>query len=155
MGSFLDAYEGVTRLEVDPERGYWIDLWDHASEEALEEAERAIANMRIVNGQTVPDMDVVRYRHLAVLAHLKEWNLDDDGVPWPYTLASLKRLPARVFNELWQVVENLDAPMTPAERKRFPSGGGGVAESRNGRATKPRKVQVRDAAGAAAAHELG
>lgn len=123
MGSFLDHYEGTTTVELG--NGYHIELWDHASEESLEEADRAMSRMQIVDGKTDLQADIVRYRQLVILAHLKEWNLDDDGVTWPYTLESVKRLPKRVFNQVWTTVDKLDAPDTTDDRKRFPDESGG------------------------------
>lgn len=124
MASFLDHYEGTTTVDLG--NGYHVELWDHASEEALEEADRAMSKMQIVDGKTDLQADLVRYRQLVILAHLKEWNLDDEGITWPYTIESVKRLPKRVFNQVWAIVDKLDAPETTEDRKRFPDASGGV-----------------------------
>jgi hypothetical protein len=127
VGSFLDDFEGSVRVTVGkPDRGYYVDLWEHASEGSLEEAERALSKMKIVNGKPDVSVDTTKYRQLVVFAHLKEWNLDDDGVTWPYTLESVKRLPGKVFNQLWKIVDELDEPETSDDRKRFPGEGGDV-----------------------------
>lgn len=154
--SFLDHYEGTVRVDVgDPKHGYYVELWEHASEENLEEAERALTKMRITNNAPDIDSDTVTYRRRMVLAYIKEWNLDDDGVIWPYTMESVKRLPKLVFRQLWQVVDDLDTPASKEDQKRFPDEGGGGDQRRDTRATQPRKVPARTAARAKAQPELG
>lgn len=154
--SFLDHYEGTVRVDVgNPEHGYYVELWEHASEENLEEAERALTKMRITNNAPDIDSDTVTYRRRMVLAYVKEWNLDDDGVIWPYTLESVKRLPKLVFRQLWQVVDDLDTPASKEDQKRFPDESVGGDQRRDTRSAKSRKVQTRTTTRAKTAPELG
>lgn len=148
MGSFLDHYEGS--VTVDLGNGYHVELWEHASEASLEDADRAMSKMKIIDGKTDLQADLVRYRQLVMLAHLKEWNLDDEGVVWPYTLESVQRLPKRVFNQVWTVVDKLDEPQTTDDRKRFPDESGGGDPNGNGGTAVAAEVPRRAAARAKA-----
>lgn len=150
MGSFLDHYEGSVRVALHGE--YYVELWEHASEASLEEADRALSQMHIVDGVPDIDADMVRYRQLVILAHLKEWNLDDDGVLWPYSLASVKRLPKRVFNQLWAITDKLDAPEKTEDRKRFPDEGSGSDQGGDTGTADAREVPVRAATRRKAQH---
>src|SRR5882724_809447 len=144
MASFLDHYEGSVRVDVGaPGAGYYVELWEHASEASLEEAERTLTKMRIVDGAPDVDSDTTGYRQRMVLAYLKEWNLDDDGVTWPYTLESVKRLPKGVFKKLWKLVDDFDAPEGAEDQKRFPDEGGGGDPVRDERPAKSRQVPAR------------
>lgn len=156
MTGFLDHYEGSVRVDVgDPARGYYVELWEHASQGNLEEAERSLTKMRIVDGKPDVDSDTTGYRQRMVLAYLKEWNLDDDGVVWAYTLESVKRLPSSVFKKLWKLVDDFDAPENVEAQKRFPDEGSGGDPERDERPAQPRQVPARGAARAKAAHQLG
>lgn len=154
--SFLDYYEGTIRVDVgDPAKGYYVELWEHASEADLEEAERMLTQMSIVNNEPSINPDNSGYRQRMILAYIKEWNLDDDGVTWPYTLESVKRLPKGVLRQLWKVVDDLDTPETKEEEKRFHDESGGRDPQRDGRAAKSRKVPARATTRSKAAHQLG
>lgn len=116
---FLSAYEGVRRVDLG--RGYWVDLVLHISQGSKEAAERAASKVKVsASGLTDVEPDVVAFRQLMILGHVKEWNLDDDnGRIWPVSLASVKRLPGDVFEELWKVVNELTKPRDADEQKRF------------------------------------
>lgn len=122
---FLDVYGGVRRVTIgDPSRGYWADLWEYVAQGGKEEAERALSKLIVVDGEAQIDPDTTRYRQLMVLAHIKEWNLDDDNGIWPLTLESVRRIPGPEFDRLWKIVDSLASPVQDSEEKlRFPDGG--------------------------------
>ena len=120
--TFLSAYEGFTRVPLgDPDRGYWADLYDHVSQGGRESADRALQGVSLVGNKVQPTPDVVLARERLVLAHIKEWNLDDESGVWPITLASVKRLPDDVFATLLEIVDSADGVKASAkERAAFP-----------------------------------
>jgi hypothetical protein len=116
---FLSAYDGVKRVDLG--RGYWVDLVLHISQGSKEAAERAASKVKVSRGMTDVEPDVVAFRQLMILGHIKEWNLDDDnGQVWPINITSVKRLPGDVFEEIWVVVNELTKPRSQEDRKRFP-----------------------------------
>lgn len=136
---FLSAYEGVTRVPLgDPDRGYWADLHDHVSQGGRESADRALQGVTIVGKQVQPTPDVVLARQRLVLAHIKEWNIDDETGIWPITLASIKRLPDDVFNTLLAIVDSAEGvKATAKERAAFPGAGVGGDPDGDGGAAEP------------------
>jgi hypothetical protein len=120
---FLSAYEGVRRVDLG--RGYWVDLVLHISQGSKEAAERAASKVKVsASGLTDVEPDVVAFRQLMILGHVHAWNLDDDnGRIWPVNIQSVRRLPGDVFEELWQVVNELTKPRTADEQKRFHDAG--------------------------------
>jgi hypothetical protein len=126
---FLSAYSGVRRIELGPrtpDESYWVDLREHVSQGAKEKGDRALQSMHVVNGKPQVTPDVVSFRQELLLASVADWNLDDDnGTIWPLNMQSIKRLPAAVFDQLWEVVDATNAPLSTEERRRFPAGGVG------------------------------
>jgi hypothetical protein len=126
---FLDAYAGTRRVDIGPpDLGYYVLLKEHISYREREEAERALSRMFISNGTQELRPDVTRYRQLMVLAHIQEWNLDDERGVWPVNLDSVKRLPGDEFDRLWVIVDDIASPPKDAveaagERRQFPGGG--------------------------------
>lgn len=124
--SFLSAYNEVYRVPVgDPERGYWVDLKKYVTQGGQEEAEACLAKVSVgSDGQPVAQPDVARYRKLMVKASIADWNLDEeDGRIWPINVQNVGRLPAPVFNELWEHVNNNNASRTKEEQLSFRVGG--------------------------------
>jgi hypothetical protein len=118
---FLTAYEGVNRVVVDAERGYWVDLAKHVSQGSKEAAERALSKVVMTGGEAVPTPDVARYRQLMLLASIKAWNLDDDnGTVWPLDLKHVQQLPGSIFDDLWKAVDGQNKVRTPEEDRQFP-----------------------------------
>ncbi len=136
---FLDAYSGVRRVTIgDPERGYWIDLKEHISYRAREEAEKALSKVVIAGSVQEVRPDVTRFRQLMVLAHIDAWNLDDERGVWPVNLDNVKRLPGDEFDRVWVVVDDLGSPAQDTdERRRFPDAGDGGDQERDGGAADP------------------
>lgn len=122
---FLSAYTGTIRVLVGPdndESKYWVDLKKYITQGAQEAAESALTKLRIVDGQTVADPDVAKYRKLMVLAAVDDWNLDDDnGQILPINPHSVQRLPMPVFDKLWLQVQqnNSDSKRTTDEQLDF------------------------------------
>lgn len=121
---FLDPYGGTVQMPIgDPSRGYWVKLREYASQGDKESAEKALSQMLIVDGQPQIDPDTARYRQLLVLAHIVEWNLDDEKGIWPITLENVRRIPGPLFDALWKTVDLLASPVQDAaERRAFPGG---------------------------------
>jgi hypothetical protein len=132
---FLTAYEGTRTIDVGAAgSGYWVELRECLSQGDKEDAERALSAGKVVDGKRFEmTMDTARYRQLMVLASVKAWNLDDDdtGV-WPVNLSNVRRLPGPVFDQIWTVVDELNAPAPTEDRKRFPGGGGGGDQDGDG-----------------------
>lgn len=126
--AFLSAYSATRKVPIGPaDSGYWVELREHLSKGATEDAERALTSGRVVPGQDFEmSIDTARYRQLMLLAAIVSWNLDDDdGTVWPLTLKSVQRLPGGEFDRLWKVVDDFNAPDSPEERRRFPDAGAG------------------------------
>jgi len=123
---FLSAYDGTKKVPVgDPERGYWVELREVLSQGARQRAEQELMGRQQINGGDVlMKMDVVGYRQAMLLASVKDWNLDDDnGRIWPINLQSIQRLPGPVFDELWALVDQSNAPRSAAAQRQFPDSG--------------------------------
>lgn len=150
---FLSAYSGVRRVEIgprEPDGVYWVDLREHLSQGSKEKGDRALQTMHVVNGRPQVTPDVVEYRQQLVLASIADWNLDDDnGQTWPVNMQSVKRLPGSVFDQLWAVIDETNAPLSTEERRRFPAGGLGGDPDGVGGAAVP--VDVLDPAAVLAA----
>lgn len=120
---FLSAYTGTVRVQVDSEDPkYWVDLKKYITQGAQEAAESALTKLRIIDGQTVADPDVAKYRKLMVLASIEDWNLDDDNDQiLPINLQSVQRLPMPVFDKLWLQVQqnNSDSKRSSDEQLDF------------------------------------
>lgn len=131
---FLDPYGGTVQMPLgDPARGYWVKLREYVSQGQKEDAERALSRMLIVDGAPQIDPDTSRYRQLMVLAHVVEWNLDDEGGVWPVSLASIQRIPGPLFDALWKAVDLLASPVQDAdERRAFPDAGDDSDQERDG-----------------------
>jgi hypothetical protein len=120
---FLSVYSGVKRIVVDSERDYWVDILEHVSQGGREAAERSLSAMTFVDGKTVPNPDVAKFRQLSVLAAVSAWNLDDeDGTIWPLTLRSIQNLPGVIFDQLWEAVDSMNSPRSSEESQQFRDG---------------------------------
>lgn len=132
--TFLDPYGGTVQMPVgDPTRGYWVKLREYVSQGDKEDAEKALSRMLVVDGQPQIDPDTSRYRQLMLLAHVVEWNLDDDKGVWPITLENVRRIPGPLFDALWKAVDLLASPVQDAaERRAFPDAGDDGDQERDG-----------------------
>lgn len=122
--SFLSAYEGITRVPVGPsDQDYYIDVREHISYQEREAAEKALSDMKVEGTTVTPSPDVMRYRRLLVLAHIKDWNLDgEDGQVWPVDAEHVGALPGEVFDEVWAVVDGKGKSRDKDTQRRFPDG---------------------------------
>lgn len=130
---FLSAYDTVRRVPIphpDPAKEYWVDLREHISLAKKDQVDRALANNRQTVDQATRQVtiapDYVSWRHQLILAHIADWNLDDaEGKTWPINEQYVKQLPSDIFDLLFQIVnEELAAPASKEEQRRFPDGGG-------------------------------
>lgn len=131
MSGFMSAYDSTRRITIPhPDTEYWVDLREHISLAAKDAADRLLANGKRVLDPRTNDVtvtqDMVAWRHALVLAHIKAWNLDDEqGRVWPVDAVHVKKLPSTVFDLLFQEVDELAAPLTREEQRRFPDVGVG------------------------------
>jgi hypothetical protein len=122
--AFLSSYEGIYRLNVGPTGlDYYIDVREHITYHEREAAEKALSEMKINGTQANVNPDVTRYRRQLVLAHIKEWNLDnEDGTIWPVDFEHVGKLPDDVFDLVWQQVDAAPGKRDKAAQRRFPDG---------------------------------
>ena len=121
--SFLSAYEGITRVKVGPTGlDYYIDVREHISYQEREAAEKALSDMKVEGTSVTPAPDVIKYRRLLVLAHVKEWNLDDEDGIWPVDVEHVGMLPGEVFDEVWALIDGKGKPRDKETQRRFPDG---------------------------------
>lgn len=137
MAGFLSAYSGTRKVHIPhPDRDYWVVLKETLSVGAKEDAERALTNGRISTEGVEMTMDTVSYAQMMVLSSIVEWNLDnEDGTIWPITLESVKRLPDLEFSRLRKMIDEMNSPDKPEERRRFPDGVVGIDTDADGRTT--------------------
>lgn len=121
--SFLTSYEGIHRIQLDTAGDYYIDVREHVSFIDREAAEKALSEMHVEGTRVTPSPDVMKYRRLLVLAHVKEWNLDDeDGAVWPIDFECVGKLPDVVFDQVWKHIDTNSPKRDKAEQRRFPDG---------------------------------
>lgn len=122
--SFLSAYEGITRIPVGPsDQDYYIDVREHISYQEREAAEKALSDMKVEGTSVTPAPDVMKYRRLLVLAHIKDWNIDDEaGHVWPVDAEHVGLLPGEVFDEVWSLIDGKTKSRDKETQRRFPDG---------------------------------
>lgn len=126
---FLSAYSGTQRIDVGG--GYWIDVRECLPIVDKQRAEKALASSPRVDmtGAGTIALDTVAFHNEMLTASIVGWNLDDDNSQvWALTPDSLKRsnisrLPAPVFDQVWEVVNDLNGPRETADKVRFPEPG--------------------------------
>ena len=120
---FLSSYGDTYRMKVGPvDLDYYIEVREHISHNEREAAEKALSEMKVEGSQVTPDPDVMRYRRMLVLAHIKEWNLDDDGGVWPIDDDHIGILPDDVFDQVWKWIDSDPGKRDKDEQRRFPDG---------------------------------
>jgi hypothetical protein len=151
---FLSAYSGTKRVDIDGR--YWVDVLECLSIVDKQRAEKALATPRIdMNGQGDMALDTVAFHNVMMNASIIGWNLDDDdGTVWALTPARAKeaniaRLPAPVYDQVWQVVDELNGPRERTEQVRFPGAGVGGDQVGDGGPAEPEQLLPGDATVAA------
>jgi hypothetical protein len=145
---FLSAYSGTQKIDLGG--GYWIEVRECLSIVDKQRAEKALASSPKVDmsGNGTVSLDTVAFHNAMLEASIVAWNLDDDnGTVWALAPSNVKRdniarLPAPVFDQVWQVVNDLNGPRERADQVRFPEpgvvgdqvGDGGSAEPADVRA---------------------
>lgn len=153
---FLSAYSGVQRIDVGG--GYWIEVRECLPIMEKQRAEKALASAPRLDmtGNGSVAFDHVAFANEMMTSSIVDWNLDDDnGQIWPLAPDSVKRqniarLPAPVFDQVWDVVNRLNGPRETAEQVRFPEPGVGGDQVGNGGAAVVEDVRAGAAALAAA-----
>lgn len=128
MPGFLDAYEGVKRIELDG--GYWIDVKLCLSSAEYRRVQVHLGAGRQTlsvsgSGDTSTQIDPSSAQDEMLFQSIADWNLDTDGKIWPLApdrerKASIARLPASVFMRVYQVCDELNGPRAGKEAARFP-----------------------------------
>lgn len=129
MPGFLSEYNQITRLVIDPEGKWWVDV-----KENITRRESALAQSALVrpvvrysgdDSETKGEVDTVAYQMELVVAAVVDWNLtDENDFPLPLTPAadkreSINRLPDKVFNIIAGHVQGVKKEASPAEDARF------------------------------------
>jgi len=153
---FLSAYSSTQRIDVGD--GYWIEVRECLPIMDKQRAEKALASSPRVDmaGNGSVSLDTVAFHNEMIAASIVNWNLDDDnGQVWALAPESVKRvnisrLPAPVFDQVWEVVDKLNGPRETAEKVRFPEPGVGSDQVGDGGAAEPADVRTGAAVLAAA-----
>lgn len=126
---FLSAYSGTEKIDVGG--GYWIEVRKCLSIIDKQRAEKALASTPRVDmsGAGTITLDTAAFHNAMVEASIVAWNLDDDnGEVWALSPSNVKRdniarLPGPVFDQVWEVVDDLNGPREAADKVRFPEPG--------------------------------
>jgi hypothetical protein len=107
VSGFLSKYSGVTRIEIDPDGEWWVDVKDNLDRHSAAQAQavlvRPVVRYNGTDSETRGDVDTGGYQTELVFAHIVNWNLtDEDGLPLPLEpeeerRKSIERLPEKVF----------------------------------------------------------
>ncbi len=139
MPGFLSNYNTVTRLEIDPEGKWWVDV-----RESMTRKDAALAQSALVkpivkyeggDSQTQGNIDTVGYQTELVVAAVVNWNLtDEDDVLLPLDppeakRESINRLPDKVFMLIAGHTQGVKKPGAP-EDAAFQAGSVGRAKVR-------------------------
>jgi hypothetical protein len=160
MPGFLDdtGYGGTTRVDLG--RGYWCEV-----KNCLDAEENGFCGDLLGGKQQIDtggqrqfaSMDFTSSRREMVVQSLVAWNLTDpDGSTWlllpetrpagkPYPAGSIRRLsvarlPAPVFDQIFAVCDELNAPRKGADAVSFPDGPVGGDQDGNDGAAGPAAV---------------
>jgi hypothetical protein len=127
---FLSAYATTKRIELDEH--YFVVVKECLSMIEKQRAEKALggSNPTIdMQGNGSARLDTAAFAVEMVAASIVEWNLDeDDGTAWALApdnvkRRNLERLPAPVFDLIYQEVNALNGVRPKAEQVRFPAAG--------------------------------
>jgi hypothetical protein len=127
---FLSAYSGTKRITIDGH--YYAEVKECLSMIEKQRAEKALGGSTPtfdMNGHGSARLDTAAFAVEMVCASLVSWNFDeDDGTVWALSPDNVKRrniarLPAPVFDAIYQEVNALNGPRAKDERVRFPDGG--------------------------------
>lgn len=134
------GYDGITRIDLG--QGYWCDVKNCLTADEKRHVDDLLgAKQRIdvQGGAQFADMDFTAMQQEMVVSSLVAWNITDpDGSVWmltpdrppngkPYPenalrRISVRRLPAPVFAQIYEVCNNLNAPRSGDEAVTFPDG---------------------------------
>lgn len=157
MPGFLDdtGYSGTARIDLG--KGYWAEVKNCLDAEENGYCADLLGGKQEVDvaGQRqFATMDYTSSRREMVVQSLVAWNLTDpDGSTWlllpesrpagrPYPAGSVRRLsvarlPAPVFEQIFKVCDELNAPRKGADAVSFPDGPVGGDPDGNGWAAGP------------------
>lgn len=152
---FLSAYSGTQKIDVGG--GYWIEVRECLPIVDKQRAEKALASSPRLDmaGNGSINLDTVAFHNEMLTASIVAWNLDDeDGQVWllepdHIKRANIARLPAPVFDQVWEVVDRLNGPRETADKVRFPESGVGGDQVGDGGSAEPADVRAGAAAVAA------
>lgn len=126
---FLDSYEGTERIDLG--EGWWIDVKkcltsaEYQKVQAFFGAGKQTVNM---NGKQFATIDPAAAQEELLFQSISDWNLTDAQdqplplSPEPARRASISRLPAPVFMQVYQRCDELNGPRSNEEAAQFPDG---------------------------------
>lgn len=125
---FLSAYSGTRRIDLDGH--YYVVVKECLSMMEKQRADKALGSTQTIDmsGRHAATIDTSAYTLEMVAASIVEWNLDEeDGTIWPLSpepvkRRSIERLPAPVFERIYQEIDALNGPRSKDEQVRFPAG---------------------------------
>jgi|SRR5579859_6112662 len=128
---FLDDESISGTTDIDLGRGYWVRVRNCLAREKMEVAEKLLMSATIVREADggASSSDTAAYRTYMVAASIVAWNLDDgegeNARVWECNndsaiMRGVKRLPGRYFNQVYEVVNELNRPREPEDQARFP-----------------------------------
>lgn len=128
---FLSAYSGTRRIDLDGH--YYVVVKQCLSLMEKQRADRALGSTQTIDisGKQSATIDTGAYAIAMVTASIVEWNLDEeDGTVWllspePVKRRNVERLPAPVFDRIYQEIDALNSPRSKDEQVRFPADGVG------------------------------
>jgi len=174
LPGFLEdlGYDGTTRIDLG--KGYWADVKNCLTADEKRHVDDLLgAKQQIdIQGQRqFAEMDFTGMQQEMVACSLVAWNITDpDGSTWlltperapngkPYPenaprRMSVRRLPAPVFAQVYDVCNKLNAPRTADEAAQFPDEGvGGDPDGDTGAGELPAVPEGEGAVAAARTHQ--
>jgi hypothetical protein len=126
---FLSAYSSTRKIDVGG--GYWVEIKECLTIVEKQRAEKALSSGPVfdASGRGSAQMDMPAFHTEMVVASVTGWNLDeDDGTVWaltpePVKRKNISRLPAPVFDRIFEAVNELNGPQPAKERAQFPEPG--------------------------------
>lgn len=158
---FLSAYSGTRRIDLGG--GYWVEVKECLTIVEKQRAEKALTADPTVDmsGRGTAKVDMPAFHNEMLYHSITGWNLDeDDGTVWPLSPEPVKRkniarLPAAVFDQIFEVVDELNGPQSSRERAQFPESSVGGDPERDAGTAVAVDVLAGDAAVEAAGAAAG
>lgn len=129
---FLDDEEYSGTTDIDLGRGYWVRVRNCLPREKFKIAEKLLSSSSIHREQgEAQTIDASTFRDYMVKSSIVEWNLDDgegeNARIWPFNndaaiARGVDRIPGKMFEKIFDVVNALNGERSKEETERFPEG---------------------------------